>query len=105
MKKIISLMMFCAALSLSSVAYAVSQNGIHLHLVGTEGNGKQAYIGIVENPSQCAYGGVYFTVPSEVSKTLAVAMTAKTLGKTVRIDFNQPGGVGTLCFGYGIYLE
>jgi len=104
--------MFCAALSLSSVAYAaVSQSGIKVGLAGLENHnssfyiGKTVYIAITPNPNNCLYGGVYFFDEKDLNRVLSVAMTAKALGKTVRIDFNQPGGVGTLCSGYSIYLE
>ena len=102
MKKMMSLMVFVVALGLSSVAYA--QSGIHITIAGSENNGTDAYIGIAENPNRCAYGGVYF-YDSAVSKALAVALTAKVTGKTVQIDYSQPGGAGTKCVGISIYLE
>ncbi|MBI3561504.1 MAG: hypothetical protein HY080_07305 [Gammaproteobacteria bacterium] len=91
--------------ALCAPAYALSQNGITVTLTGAEGNGSQAYIGLSPNPNGCLNNGIYFINPGEVGKTLAIAVAAKLSGKTVRIDFTQPGGPGTQCNGYGIYIE
>lgn len=105
MKKLMSLMVFVVALGLSPMAYAITQNGIHLTIVGTGTVGTLVYVGIVENPNNCLSGGIYFRVTAELNKALAVALAAKVAGKTVRIDYNQPGGVGTECTGTSIFLE
>jgi hypothetical protein len=74
-------------------------------LTGAENNGNTAYVGISPNTNACLYSGIYFINSGEVGKTLSIAIAAKLSGKSVRIDYTQPGGSGTQCFGYGIYIE
>jgi len=100
MKKILLVLSF---LAISQSAYCLSISSTAVGLAGVENNGSQVYINPLSNPNNCLYSGVYFTNAAEISRVLAVALAAKAAGKTVRIDYNQPGGSGTLCTGYAIY--
>jgi len=70
-----------------------------------EGNRTQVYVQITPNPNRCKWDGVYFKDLKELDKALSVALSAKMSEKTIRIDFTQPGGSNTQCFGYGIYVQ
>lgn len=89
----------------NSYAFALSQDGIKVGLTGMEGDGTQVYVQITPNSNRCKWSGVYFTDLKELDKALSVALSAKMSGKTIRIDFIQPGGSDTQCFGYGIYVQ
>lgn len=99
---------FLLALSLSIHAGTVSANSapsVTPSMVGIEGSGASVYINA--SVSECLYGAVYFTdgTIDDRKAALAVAMVAKLSGKTLRIDYRQPGGPGTMCFGSGIYIN
>ena len=105
MKKILPAV-FALLLLNSNLAIAITtQTGVTPTMVGIEGNGTDAYIGISPNTNYCAYGGVYFTSTVDMKIALSIALSAKMAGKTVRVDFNQPQGSGTQCFGVSIYAE
>lgn len=101
MRKILT----AAMLVNSGPLFAVALGGVTPGLVGSENNGTIAYIGILPNPDNCIYGGVYFVAPADPKVALSVALAAKMAGKTLRIDYSQPEGRGTSCKGYGIYVE
>ena len=104
MKKII---VYLALSVLSLSASAANIYGVTPSLVGIEGNGGAIYVGLTDNAPGCLYGGIYFnggTIDDRKAE-LGVAMAAKLAGKTVRIDYTQTGGPGTICFGYSIYIE
>jgi hypothetical protein len=73
-------------------------------MVGSEANGKVAYVGITPNSNGCYAGGVYFREEEEVSKTLSIAMAAKLASKTIRVDYGQDEITGK-CVGYSIYMQ
>lgn len=92
-------------LTVSSEVYAQIQTGIHITIAGTELDGQRVYVGITENPNSCVAGGIYFTESTGLNKALSVALAAKASDKTIRIDFDQPGGSGNICYGRSIYME
>ena len=89
----------------SGYTAAASLTNLSVGLTGMEGNGTGVYVGISPNLNSCKNGGIYFQDPAELDKALSIALSAKMAGKTVRIDVTQPGGAGSLCFGYGIYVH
>lgn len=105
MKKFIfGLMVFLVGFLSVSVAHADIQTGVSVNLAGTENHNSSVYVGMASNPNNCAWGGFYFYDEKELSKVLAVALTARASGKTVRVDFTKDAASG-LCTGYSIYLE
>lgn len=104
-KKLVRFIVICAMCGFSGLAYGIVQKSITVGLTGMENDGSNVYVGIAPNPNACLYGGIYFIEAAEIDKVLSVALAAKLAGKTVRIDYNQPGGPGRQCFGYGIYVE
>lgn len=105
MKKFIfGLMVFLVGFFSVSVTYADIQTGVSVKLAGTENHNTSVYVGIASNTNNCLYDGFYFYDERELSKVLAVALTARASGKTVRVDFTRDAASG-LCTGYSIYLE
>ncbi len=92
-------------LGISQTAFAITQTSITVGQTGAQSDGTIVYVAISPNPSNCQWSGVYFYEQTELNKTLAIALTAKALGNSVRIDFTQPGGANTECFGDNIFLE
>ncbi len=90
---------------ISTETYALVQNNTAVVMTGTEGHGKQVYVGIDPNPNNCKYSGVYFIDAAELTQVLSVALSSKMAGKKIRIDYTQPDGAGTQCFGYSIYAQ
>lgn len=74
-------------------------------MTGVEADGEQVFVGINPNPNNCLYGGIYFQDPAEMDKALSIAMAAKVSQRTVRINYSQPGGAGSQCFGSNMYVE
>lgn len=96
-------------------------------MIGLEIGGNQAFVQIspaTANTGGCLNNGVYFSITSYNSNALAwtgaawgqitdinfpakaeaVAASAKMAGKLLRMDYGQPGGSGTACYGYSIYV-
>ncbi len=110
MKAIIKITLFLSALTTVDMAQAIQQlNNVIPTLVGMQNNGTAVYVGIggsaAQNPSACGSDGVYFLEPAGLKEALSIGLTAKALGKTLRIDFNQPEGRGGQCKGQNIFLE
>jgi hypothetical protein len=80
-------------------------------MTGSENHGNRVYVGIDPNPDGCLHNGVYFTQDAqsdyqiELDRALSISMAAKLADTTIRIDYDQLGGVGTICNGYGIYIQ
>ncbi len=105
MKKII-LSLILGVLSLSASADVIY--GVSPTVVGVENLGSTVvFVGLTANTPSCVNGGVYFSGVNidDRKAILGVAMAAKLSGTTVRIDYTQPGGPGTICRGVSIYLE
>ncbi len=91
---------FTFVFAISQTGYGETIPSTAVGLVGTENNGKQVYVNILNNSVGCLNNGVYFTNPNEQSRTLAVALSAKATRGTVRIDYYK---VGSMCYGFSIY--
>lgn len=92
------------AMVISMPALSLQQVGVTVGMVGSEGNGKQAYVGISPNTNACFAGGIYFTKEDGVAKMLSVAMAAKLAGKTIRVDYEKDDTT-TKCVGRNIYIQ
>lgn len=92
------------AVLFSQPVFSIQQVGVTVTMVGSEANGKVAYVGISPNINSCFAGGVYFRNESEVAKTLSIAMAAKLADKTIRVDYGKDETTGK-CVGYSIYMQ
>ena len=100
--KILSVALFTVLFT--QPVFSMQQVGVTVTMVGSEANGKVAYVGISPNTNSCFAGGVYFRNESEVAKTLSIAMAAKLADKTIRVDYGQDEITGK-CVGYSIYMQ
>lgn len=74
--------------------------------VGYEQDIPHVYVGISPNAPQCYANGVYFKGSvHERNEIINMALEARKMGKTVRIDYNQQGGPGTQCYMYRLYVN
>lgn len=102
--------MFALLIMLYFVTTAVSaemqyQYNIDVQMVGIGSHGTTVYVGLSPNPNTCQWEAIYFIEQAEIDKALSVAMAAKLAGKKVRMDYIQPGGAGTMCYGDAIYIQ
>jgi hypothetical protein len=105
MKKII-LSLMLGALSLPASADWIL--GVTPGVVGVENLGSTVvFVGLTVNTPSCVNGGIYFSGVNidDRKAILGVAMAGKLAANTVRIEYTQPGGPGTICRGASIYLE
>lgn len=104
---IFSMFSVCAAhaallvLPSTTISLIGSANGTSGYYAGL--SGQFIYLGINTNPNGCANGGVVFLDDALRKEVLAVAITAKATGKTVRLDYT--GGSGAWCIGTAIFMN
>ncbi|MCU7829571.1 MAG: hypothetical protein KZQ85_10940 [Candidatus Thiodiazotropha sp. (ex Myrtea sp. 'scaly one' KF741663)] len=96
---------FASLFVISSHVYAINQTNVTVGMVGSEEDSSRVYVGISPNTNGCSYNGIYFNDEKELDLSASIAMAAKLSGKTVRLGYTQPGGTGTQCYGYSIYIE
>lgn len=91
----------------SPLAFALYvQQGIAPGYVGSENNGSDIFIGLPSNPYGCAVSTVVFYSSNGGEKNaLAIALSAKASGKTIRLDYYPPRSSDGICVGFNIYLE
>lgn len=97
MKKI--LITAIIAISAHSFAYALSHNA-KVGMTGVESNG-QIYVNTATNPNKCLNGGIYFQNLETTKQVLAVALSAKSNNREVRVDYTK--NAQNICLGYAIY--
>lgn len=95
---------FFALISLLFSVNSFADGGFIPGLVGEHSTGGVVYVGVQNNKPGCKNGGIYF-YGKDMKMALSIATSAKLAGKTLRIDFNQPDGVGGMCEGSGIFIE
>lgn len=74
--------------------------GLTISSIGSEANGTLTYISA--NGHDCPYAFYASDGVNNSKNALSIAISAKALGKTIRIDYNREG---VICRGYNIYME